>query len=558
MFSVDAVVALTPLLLPFPVSGWLPEALAVIAVIGVGAGLVAAGRWWGKRTAGEPLPQRPWWGGAILAAVAVLATLLAVVFVIGGWYTGEWSLSEPKTGGKGQPAKIPWAGFTQVATPIVAMVIAVVAAVIAGHGHTARLKELTLQGEQFEAQQAARVEESARQREQLDRGLKELELQGKQFDAQQEARLEAAKQQREQRTLDRESHVIGMYSSGVEQLGHTSVSVRLGAIYALERVGFTSLKDALTVDQVLVAHVRLLLERGEGTQRAATRAQLPMSDPDESPSASYLDSERIDRVDARVAELHAEVAAALRALSHLKGYWLDRAMLGSDEVKAMFDLIHTTWAGEWPHGLQFTNAQLKNAKFKGAKLTHANFSGAELGSANFTQAKLLHANFSGAHLTRSRFTSAGLANANFSDANLTSASFEKASLIRVRFNGATLVGVVFDAADLSNAQFQDADLRGSSEWTRASFVGANLSGADLRGANLAGLEMGASFMFSSPFEDARLNSVKISAEDYAALKLDSLKWIFINGRIGRTAHGMVAEHEDLFTMPEHYASDEEL
>jgi hypothetical protein len=57
-------------------------------------------------------------------------------------------------------------------------------------------------------------------------------------------------------TLNREGHVTDRYSKAVGQLGETSSPVRIGGVYALERIGIDSPKDRITIIYVLGAFIR--------------------------------------------------------------------------------------------------------------------------------------------------------------------------------------------------------------------------------------------------------------------------------------------------------------
>lgn len=57
-------------------------------------------------------------------------------------------------------------------------------------------------------------------------------------------------------TLSREGHVTDRYTSAVSQLGSESPYVRVGGIYALERIGHDSPRDRRTIIYVLGAFIR--------------------------------------------------------------------------------------------------------------------------------------------------------------------------------------------------------------------------------------------------------------------------------------------------------------
>ena len=56
--------------------------------------------------------------------------------------------------------------------------------------------------------------------------------------------------------LAREGHVTDRYTKAIEQLGSERLDVRLGAIYALERIMIDSSRDHPTIVEVLAAFVR--------------------------------------------------------------------------------------------------------------------------------------------------------------------------------------------------------------------------------------------------------------------------------------------------------------
>ena len=57
-------------------------------------------------------------------------------------------------------------------------------------------------------------------------------------------------------TLNREGHVTDRYSKAVGQLGDEAPAVRIGGVFALERIGVDSVKDAPSIIYVLGAFVR--------------------------------------------------------------------------------------------------------------------------------------------------------------------------------------------------------------------------------------------------------------------------------------------------------------
>lgn len=72
--------------------------------------------------------------------------------------------------------------------------------------------------------------------------------------------------------LNREGHVTDRYTKAVGQLGDGSAPVRIGGVYALERIGNDSPKDTTTIVYVLGAFIR---ERSHDTRE---RPDVPAED----------------------------------------------------------------------------------------------------------------------------------------------------------------------------------------------------------------------------------------------------------------------------------------
>lgn len=302
--------------------------------------------------------SRSWVKDALVAVLATAVVALVVMYLIGTWYTGQWNLFEPKTPKKGEP-DIPWVGFIRVATPVVTLLVAVVAAVLAGHGHTTRLQEHQLS----------------------------------------------------KRSADDDA-----YTKAIEQLGNPAVSVRLGGIYALEAHATATPSYLRPVDQVLVAHVRLVIERlGADKEHAMHWAASGAEEYPRIPSGI------------RLTDSGAEVAAALGALARLKV--TARSAAPADNHRP-FDLSSIRWIplfAEWGQPLNFTGANLEGADFVNADLPHADLSEANLKDANLAQADITDANFTGANLKGAVFAGSRGKRADFTDADLTGAVLPRAT-----------------------------------------------------------------------------------------------------------------------------------
>jgi uncharacterized protein YjbI with pentapeptide repeats len=254
----------------------------------------------------------------------------------------------------------------------------------------------------------------------------------------------------EQAELTRQGQFTDRYSRAVEQLGTVGVSnvtVRLGGIYALQRLAHDSEEDRGTIVEVLAAFVRDPAGRPNGTPPPNAVPPRPPTD----------------------------VAAALKVLESLGG------LRGVDLHGA--DLAGADLAGADLYRANLRDADLTGAELTGANLFRANLRDADLIHADLIRATLFRANLRDADLTRADLIRANLSRTNLRDADLTGAELQYADLIRANLFRATLRGADLIFADLADAALGGADLRGADLFS-ATLRGANLAGADLRDADL--------------------------------------------------------------------------
>ena len=271
----------------------------------------------------------------------------------------------------------------------------------------------------------------------------------------------------QQRTheLTEQGQVTDRYTRAIEQLGSDKLDVRIGGIYALERVARDSGRDHLTVMEVLSAMVR-------------EHSREPWPAPaDDGPGADV--PERVTRPDvqAAVTVIGRRDVRYDRPPVNLAGADLTRANLaGANLAEADLTRANLAWADLTRANL--AGANLSNAYLEGANLTDANLSNAHLEFADLTRADLAGTDLTCADLTWADLTGTHLWGANLSDADLSNAHLTSAYLNRTDRAGADLNRTNRAGADLTRAKLCSADVR------HANLYGANLSGADLSNAHL--------------------------------------------------------------------------
>jgi uncharacterized protein YjbI with pentapeptide repeats len=254
--------------------------------------------------------------------------------------------------------------------------------------------------------------------------------------------------------LTREGHITDRYTKAIDQLGSDRLSVRLGAIYALERIMIDSQRDHPTVVEVLAAFVR---------EHARNATLVHEVDP------SGRDSRAPEQKAAPASALATDVQAALTVIG--------RRPQGREE-RGCLNL----------RGAVLANADLTRANLTGVDLTHADLAGATMIKALVADADLRQASLADADLTYATLRLSDLDMADLRHADLTLADLTGATLRRASLGGAVLLRASLDGAVLSDADLTGANLNATflpgADLTRARLDKANLIAADLTGATM--------------------------------------------------------------------------
>jgi hypothetical protein len=212
-----------------------------------------------------------------------------------------------------------------------------------------------------------------------------------------------------------EKNVTDLYTKAIEQLGSEKLEVRLGGIYALERIARDSKKDHWTIMEVLTAYVRENApwppEKPEVAQKKRPWAK---------PRDKYLFQEPPET----------DIQAVLTVLGRTA---IPFAPKGE---KRRLDLRGTNLAGAELNGANLQGAFLKDANLQGAYLRVANLQGAYLWVANLQGADLRQASLQGARLEKANLQGAGFAYANLQGAHLWHTNLQGAILMGANLQGA--------------------------------------------------------------------------------------------------------------------------
>lgn len=331
--------------------------------------------------------------------------------------------------------------------------------------------------------------------------------------------------------LDRQGQVTERFTKAIDQLGSESLDVRLGGIYALERIAQESERDHWPIVEVLTAFVReraRWVEPDDGETKPEAE-QLSGPDADVQAVLTVLgrrnrDQEREDQhlqlafTDLRSSNLrraHLEGASLQRAHleaasleeAHLEGANLLHAYLeGADLSKAHLEDAYLGEARLEQARLQ--EAHLERASLFGARLEHA-----LLSKAHLEGARLVEAHLEGAYLQEAHLEGADLSDARLEDAHLTQAHLEEAVLHEAHLGGASLDVAHLERARLTRAGLRNANLRAAhlegADLHSARLPGANLSNAHLEGADLREADLEGATLYSAYLEGADLRGANL-------------------------------------------------
>jgi uncharacterized protein YjbI with pentapeptide repeats len=297
-----------------------------------------------------------------------------------------------------------------------------------------------------------------------------------------------------------EKNKTDLYTKAIEQLGSNKPQVRLGGIYALERIARESEKDYWPIMEVLTAYVRENAPWPPKPGMSPTSLQVvKQKDPAKEKAEDAAPEPKI--------QPPADIQAILTVLVRRHHSWY------KGENRPL-DL----------RGTDLRGADLRQAPLAMAILKEANLAGADLEEANLGGAELNKANLKGVNLNESDLMVAQLPGAHLEGAKMQKANLKQANLERAHLEGAKLYAANLDGARLKDAHFEEANLQyawlagsnlGNAHLQKAELFRANLEGANLNRASLEGASLREANLSRAILLDTNLEETDIQ---YASLK----------------------------------------
>jgi uncharacterized protein YjbI with pentapeptide repeats len=240
------------------------------------------------------------------------------------------------------------------------------------------------------------------------------------------------------------------FTRSIEQLGNKEETIRIGGIYALERIANDSPRDGWTIMEVLSSFVR-----GKQSIKGQDIDELPTIRTDSQAALTVINRRQTDlESDSQYLDL----SFSNLAEANLVGANLDRVKLNNSVL---------------------IKADLREASLNLANLSHANLNSANLTKVELDRANLIQADLSNTNLSSANLNEANLNKANLNDAILDGAILTNASLGNTNLTGAILIGANLRGATLSKANLTKADLSGADLY-QVNLAGANLNKTDMR------------------------------------------------------------------------------
>jgi uncharacterized protein YjbI with pentapeptide repeats len=282
-----------------------------------------------------------------------------------------------------------------------------------------------------------------------------------------------------QTKADLQRRITESFSKAVEQLGSDKLEVRLGGIYALERISQECTTDYWTVMENLTAFVRERTQRAEADRRATPLDQRVAA-------IAYLLWEEAGKPERRSEE-----------------FWhvaVERATSGEPPATDIAAVLTVIKRRSETHRAREVRDQ-RVLDFRGAVLRRADLTGAHLEGANLW----------GAHLERAVFIGedAGL-KPHLGGTKDWDAYFER---MGAHLEGANLWGAHLERALLGGAHLQ-----------RAICIGANLEGANLIWARLDGADLAFAHLEYANLIEAHLDGAQLwAAEGLTQAQIDQAR-----------------------------------
>ncbi|MGC1496489.1 MAG: pentapeptide repeat-containing protein [Sulfitobacter sp.] len=246
-----------------------------------------------------------------------------------------------------------------------------------------------------------------------------------------------------------------------------NLEVRIGAIYALERIARDSPRDHIPISQIFCAYIR----HNNASLGQKTRADVQIA---------------VDVISRR----------SLEMLNYERdhNYQLDlsgcqfRGMTINSAIFENADFSETVWAGCSLSNSNFTNAKLENCHFIESKIEDSIFHGAEMSGFKIEGCTLERNSFKKGTLNGMQVISSTFVSVSFNSSDLHNAYFAETSLSRCVFRDSDFYNLHLQNSHVFRGDFRGLQIKGLRLEGRSEFENCNFLGAGLRTIDLSRYE----------------------------------------------------------------------
>lgn len=330
---------------------------------------------------------------------------------------------------------------------------------------------------------------------------------------------------RDQYARSQDRDYADLFTKAVEQLGTTreirsrdaegndvytyepNIEVRLGAIYALERISQDSERDHIAVMETLCAYVRENAPvEGEKEFKAPEREEgLEGRALGEWWQNVYRDALQ-DWIEA-LPRPEADIQAVLTVLGRRLAERVDFEIGDNEEEpRYQLDLRRTNLCkmnmrkGDFRNalfsGARMQGAYLEQAQIQGAYLRQVRMQGANLWEAQMQRAQFEQVRMQGSYVREAQMQGTDLRRAQIQAADLKRAQIQGSNLWQARMQGTNAEEARMQNANLGQARMQGADIR------KSQIQGANLDQTWMQGTNLDTVIIDSVMASTANFTDA--------------------------------------------------------
>ncbi|MFE2669565.1 pentapeptide repeat-containing protein [Streptomyces mirabilis] len=296
--------------------------------------------------------------------------------------------------------------------------------------------------------------------------------------------------------ISEQGQITNRFNTAIGNLGSGSVDVRLGGIYALERIMHDSARDHPTVVSVLSAYLR----HHAPVPASTTSAEGPPP-ADIDAVLNVLAGRRPDYDKGLSINLsHTDLREWTPAFPHAQHSinLIGADLTGTDLSKA--DLA----------GAQLSNAVMSKASLREASLLGADLSNSFLDATDLRDASLVGANLSDASFCSEPGACADMTDTDLHSANLTSASLPGANLTKATLCSDTFIMQIATGRTFGGecARLRNAELAGTN-LSKVDLSGVDLGGADLTGANLSKANLSKANLIGAHLTRVKLDGARL-------------------------------------------------